>query len=246
MPPLSTPVETARHILESRLRHVAVIMDGNRRWAKQRLLPSLIGHKSGLEALKNLVHYTGEVGLEALTVYAFSTENWGRGAEEVGYLTRLFLDALAAELDHLHRENIRIRFIGNISAFPTALKELIRDAQSQTACNTGLRFQVAANYGARDELMRAMRALAHQVKQNRLQPEDITEARIRQCLDTQDLPDPDLLIRTGGDSRISNYLLWQLAYAELYFTDALWPDFSRKSFDAAIREFARRERRYGQ
>lgn len=228
------------------LKHVAIIMDGNRRWAKKKHLPTLMGHKKGVDALRTLVRYGSDHGLQALTVYAFSTENWQRSTEEVGYLIRLFVEALSMELADLHRNNVQIRFIGDLNAFPADLKKLIESAHAQTAENTGLKFQIAANYGGRQELTNAMRQLAEAVQQGRLQPADITEASIQQHLYTQALPDLDLLIRTGGDSRISNYLLWQCAYAEFYVTETLWPDFTPQAFEAAVASFADRERRYGQ
>ena len=240
----STPIPEL--IRQSRLRHVATIMDGNRRWAKQRHLPTLLGHKQGVDALRKLVRYASDCGLSALTVYAFSSENWQRGAEEVGYLMRLFLEALAAELDDLHANNVRIRFIGDLSALPPALLALIEHSHSRTAQNTGLQFQVATNYGGRQEITHAVQELGREIQAGRLQPGDISPELIESRLYTAGLPDLDLLIRTGGDHRISNYLLWQCAYTELYITETLWPDFSTQAFDAAVREFIRRERRYGQ
>lgn len=242
----SAQQETAQLIRESKLRHVAFIMDGNRRWAKKRFLPTLLGHKQGVDTLRNLVRYASDAGLEAMTVYAFSTENWQRSEDEVGYLMKLFLDVLAGELDALHRNNVRIRFIGDLSPLPAALHQLIQTAHGKTENNTGIQFQIATNYGGRQEITQAFQKLAKEVRNGTLQPEDISEALIGQTLYTQDLPELDMLVRTGGDMRISNYLLWQAAYAELYFTETLWPDFSTDAFDAAVREFARRERRYGQ
>ncbi len=233
-------------IQTSGLRHAAIIMDGNRRWAKQKGLPTLMGHRQGVEALKALVRYAGQVGLEALTVFAFSTENWQRGEEEVGYLMKLFLEALAAELDALHANDVRIRFIGDWQAFAPSLRALIETAHRQTAGNGGLRFQIAANYGGRQELVHACREIAREVKQGALDPEAITEATLAERLFTAPLPDPDVLIRTGGESRVSNYLLWQCAYAEFVSTPVLWPDFTPGAFDEIVREYARRERRYGQ
>lgn len=246
MSALASPLETQRRIAESRLRHVAVIMDGNRRWAKQRHWPTLMGHKQGVDTLKALVRYCGEVGLDALTVFAFSTENWQRSTDEVGYLMGLFVEALAAELDHLHQNQVRIRFIGDLSPFPPALQDLITTAHQKTADNTGLQFQIAANYGGRQDIIQAAQTLGRAIQAGQLQPDAITETLLGQHLYTQGLPDLDLLIRTGGDNRISNYLLWQAAYAELYFTPTLWPDFSPHAFDAAVETFAQRERRYGQ
>lgn len=237
--------ETARLIRESGLRHAAVIMDGNRRWAKARHLPTLLGHKQGVDALRTLVRYASDAGLSALTVYAFSTENWRRGAEEVGYLMRLFLEALAAELDDLHANNVRIRFIGDLSALPEALLALITQAHDKTADNTGLCFQVATNYGSRQEIAHAARALACEVQSGALKPEAITPELLETHLYTHGLPDLDLLIRTGGEQRVSNFLLWQGAYAELYVTDALWPEFSPEQFHLAVKDFARRQRRFG-
>ncbi len=228
------------------IQHVAVIMDGNRRWAKQKHLPTLMGHKKGVDALRTLVRYGSDHGLKALTVYAFSTENWQRSTEEVGYLMRLFVEALSLELDDLHRNNVQIRFIGDLSPFPKDLYELIQASHAKTAQNTGLKFQIAANYGGRQELIHVMRTLGEAIQQGHLSPADITEERIQSHLYTEGLPDLDLLIRTGGDSRISNYLLWQCAYAEFYVTETLWPDFSPKAFEQAVSEFAKRERRYGQ
>jgi undecaprenyl diphosphate synthase len=240
----ATDVDTL--IRSTGLRHVAIIMDGNRRWAKQKHLPTLVGHQQGVESLKTLVRYCGDVGLAALTVYAFSTENWNRGAEEVGYLMKLFLEALATELDRLHQNNVRIRFIGDLTAFPPALFELIRTAHAKTAANTGLQFQIAANYGGRHELVHVMQTLGKAIQTGALAPEDITEDSIRAHLYTHELPDPDLLIRTGGEYRTSNYLLWQCAYTEFYVTETLWPDFNTEAFDTAVQTFANRERRYGQ
>lgn len=233
-------------IRESKLRHVAIIMDGNRRWAKQKHLPTLMGHKQGVDSLKELVRYSGDIGLEALTVYAFSTENWQRGEEEVGYLMKLFLEALSAELERLHRNNVRIRFIGDLSAFPADLLNLIQTAHATTANNTGLKFQIAANYGGRHELVQVMQTLGRAIQSGELSPDAITEDLIQTHLYTANLPDPDLLIRTGGEYRTSNYLLWQCAYTEFYVTDTLWPDFKLAAFDQAIQTYAQRERRYGQ
>ncbi|WP_373532975.1 isoprenyl transferase [Vampirovibrio sp.] len=228
------------------LKHVAIIMDGNRRWAKQKLLPGLVGHKKGVDALRTLVRFGSDHGLQALTVFAFSTENWQRSTEEVGYLMRLFVEALSLELAELHRNNVQIRFIGELSGLPEDLRKLIQSAHTTTATNTGLNLQIATNYGGRQEITQAMQALGNDIAAGKLKPEDITEALIQSKLYTQDLPDLDLLIRTGGESRLSNYLLWQSAYAEFYVTETLWPDFSPAAFEKAVQSFAQRERRYGQ
>lgn len=246
MPSPSIASDISALVQESRLRHVAIIMDGNRRWAKQRFLPTLVGHKQGVDALKALVRYCGDIGIQALTVYAFSTENWQRSEEEVGYLMKLFLEALAAELEALHQNNVRIRFIGDLSSFSPALYNLIQAAHAKTENNTGLQFQIAANYGGRQEIINVMKQLGNDIQAGLLIPEQISEELVQNRLYTQGLPDLDLLIRTGGEYRISNYLLWQSAYSEIYVTDTLWPDFSPEVFNRAIEEFAHRERRYGQ
>ncbi len=227
------------------LRHVAIIMDGNRRWAKARNLPAAAGHGEGVKALRRIVEHAGGVGLKALTVYAFSTENWTRGEEEVGTLMNLFVQTIAREVDALHENRVCLRFIGDFTPFSKPLQEQIHQAMARTGDNTGLRFQVALNYGSRAELVRAVRTLAEAVARGEMSPADITAGRISDALDTQGLPDPDLLIRTGGEYRLSNYLLWQCAYTELYVTDALWPEFSPERFDGAIRDYARRQRRFG-
>jgi undecaprenyl diphosphate synthase len=242
---LADPTMVESLIRSGHLRHIALIMDGNRRWASQKHLPALAGHRQGVECLKNLVRQAGELGLEALTVYAFSTENWQRGEEEVGYLMRLFLEALSAELKQLAKNNVRIRFIGDLTALPANLQQLIEKAHQQTESNTGLRFQIAANYGAKQEVLQAVRLLAQDVQEGRLQPSDITEESLQAHFYTIGLPDPDLLIRTGGESRLSNYLLWQCAYAEFYVTETLWPDFDSEAFLQAVEDFAQRQRRYG-
>lgn len=241
-PVLSNP----ESLIESaRLRHIAIIMDGNRRWAKQRHLPALMGHRQGVECLKKLVRQAGELGLEALTVYAFSTENWQRGEEEVGYLMTLFVEALSAELNHLASNNVQIRFIGDLAALPANLQKLIETSHRETVSNTGLKLQIATNYGARQEIMQAIRSLAQEVQDGKVQPAEITEENLQAKFYTAGLPEPDLLIRTGGESRLSNYLLWQCAYAEFYVTETLWPDFDSDAFLAAVEDFAQRQRRYG-
>ena len=245
MPESSADLKAPATGAPSTVKHAAIIMDGNRRWAKSRHLPTLMGHREGVEALKTLVRHCGEIKLEALTGYAFSTENWQRGAEEVGYLMKLFLEALAAELDGLHANNVCIRFIGDLDAFAPELRALIETSHAKTAANTGLKFQIAANYGGRQEIVSAARTLAESVKAGTLTPQDITEQALAAHLYTADLPDLDVLIRTGGEQRISNYLLWQAAYAELISVPELWPDFSPAVFDRCLGEVAQRERRYG-
>ncbi len=240
------PPEVEALIQAKNLRHVALIMDGNRRWAKDRHLPKAAGHGEGVKTLKRLVSFAGEIRLEALTVYAFSTENWNRDKTEVEVLMKLFIQTIHQELDHLHKNNVRLRFIGDLSAFSDGLHQQIQEAMAHTENNTGLSLQIAMNYGSRNEMVQATQALAKQVQEGSLQPEDISETLFSQALYTHNLPDPDLLIRTGGEYRLSNYLLWQSAYAELYITDTLWPDFTPHVFMEALTEFSKRHRRYGQ
>ncbi|MBX2860440.1 MAG: isoprenyl transferase [Vampirovibrio sp.] len=240
-----TMSEMQQCIRDINLRHIAIIMDGNRRWAKEKHLPKELGHKQGVDALKNIVQYASDIGLDALTVYAFSTENWSREKPEVGYLLKLFLQALSRELEDLHRNQVRIQFIGDLTPFPEELRQMLQTSMEKTSENNGLTFQVAINYGSRAELTRAAKILAQQVKEGELEPEEITETQIQKQLYTHAVPDPDLLIRTGGESRWSNYLLWQCAYAEFYVTEKLWPEFSLTEFNQAILEYQNRERRYG-
>ena len=230
---------------QGRVRHVAIIMDGNRRWAKSRGLPTLLGHQQGVESLKTLVRHTNALGLSLLTVYAFSTENWHRPPEEVDALLTLFMQALIAELPEMQAEQVRLRFIGAMAAFSAPLQAMITEATDSTAGNTGLTLQVALNYGSRAELVQVARTLAEQVRDGTLDPEAIDEACFAEGLNTANQPDPDLMIRTGGDERLSNYLLWQCAYAELCFLPVLWPDFSPAEFDAAVWACLKRDRRFG-
>ncbi len=244
-PETVTRSEMKQLVQEANLRHVAFIMDGNRRWAQDKHLPKVMGHHLGVETLKSLVRYAGEIGLEAMTVYAFSTENWNRDVEEVGALMQLFLQALSKELDALHANQVRLRFIGDLTPLPADLRRLMEQAMAKTAANTGLKFQVATNYGSRAELVQAARNLAQAVQAGELTLDEITEERFANQLYTAGLPDPDLLVRTGGESRWSNYLLWQCAYAEFYVTPLMWPEFSVTEMNRAIWEFVQRERRFG-
>ena len=228
------------------LDHVAIIMDGNRRWADCRGLPRLMGHREGVKTLKDLVKYTGANGLKYLTVYAFSSENWNRTAEEVNYLLELFAAVVRDELDEINDNNVRLTFLGQLNGMPAVLRQSFESAMEKTAHNKGLSLQVAINYGARAEITEAVQQIAAEVKAGRLSVEDIDADRISSCLYTRNIPDPDLIIRTGGEMRLSNYLLWQAAYAELYVTSVLWPEFSPSEFEKAISEFTRRDRRYGE
>lgn len=220
-------------------RHVCVIMDGNGRWAKKRLLPRVMGHKRGLTALENLAARCAELGVEYLTVFAFSTENWRRPEDEVSFLMKLFLQALGGKVAKMHQNNLRLKVIGNRSRFPAAIVEGIEAAERLTADNTGLTLTVAADYGGRWDILQAANRLIAEGKS------EITEDDLSRCLSLAEAPEPDLFIRTGGETRISNFMLWQMAYAEFYFTDALWPDFDAAEFDRAISSFRVRERRFG-
>ena len=220
-------------------RHIAIIMDGNGRWAKKRFLPRVAGHKRGLDAVRDTVKACSELGVEFLTLFAFSTENWRRPEEEVSFLMELFFVALEREVERLHRNNIRLKIIGSRERFSTAILARIDAAESLTAANTGLTLTIAADYGGRWDVLQAVARLQAQgVAQ-------IDEAALAANLSTAYAPEPDLFIRTGGEQRISNFLLWQLAYSELYFTDLLWPDFDRKALHDALASFHSRERRFG-
>jgi undecaprenyl diphosphate synthase len=225
--------------------HVAIVMDGNGRWAKRRGLPRHAGHKAGTDSVRTIIEESVRLGVQALTLFAFSSENWRRPRSEVNLLMELFITALQREVRRLHANNIRLRVIGDISPFPAKLQDRIKKAEELTAGNEALMLQIAANYGGRWDIVQAARYAAQQVKRGQLEPEDIDEARLAGGLTMAGLPDPDLFIRTGGDQRISNFLLWQSAYTELYFTDVLWPDFGAEAYQLALQDFARRQRRFG-
>lgn len=226
-------------------KHVAVIMDGNGRWAKRQGLPRIMGHKRGVDALKDLLRCCKDWGIQALTAYAFSTENWGRPLEEVDFLMTLFERVLRIELREMVRENVQIRFVGNLNALPRSLQLEIERSMADTQHNRDIQFTVATNYGGRQEILQATQAIAHQIKQGLVQPEEIDEALFESHLYTAGICDPDLLIRTSGEMRISNFLLWQLAYAEIYITETLWPDFDRSEFHRALCSYQERDRRFG-
>lgn len=225
--------------------HVAIIMDGNGRWAKKRLLPRNMGHRQGAKVLEQICRDAAELGIRYLTVYAFSTENWKRSTEEVTGIMNLLRSYLANCVERASKDGLRIRVIGDRSALDADIVEMLEHAEQETAKYDKLDFTIALNYGGRDELRRASVKLAKQVQQGVLSPDQITEELISQTLDTAELPDPDLLIRTSGELRLSNYLIWQLAYAEFYFTDTLWPDFDMESLKEAVRYYNGRERRFG-
>jgi len=226
-------------------RHVAIIMDGNGRWAKQRLMPRVAGHRAGVESLRSIIQRCGELGVEALTLFAFSSENWRRPEKEVGMLMELFFVALQRETKRLNERNVHLRVIGDLSRFSDKLQKEIRKAEERTRDNTGLLLAVAANYGGRWDITQAVQKLALQVEAGEMTAAAVDETMIQQQLCLADMPEPDLFIRTGGEQRISNFLLWQLAYSELYFTDVLWPDFDKQQLDAALEWFAGRQRRFG-
>jgi undecaprenyl diphosphate synthase len=220
-------------------------MDGNGRWATARGLPRVAGHRQGAEAVRRTVVAAAELGIPYLTLFGFSAENWKRPTAEVDELMRLLRLFLRSRMAELHQNGVRLRVIGDMSRLPQDVVALIRGAENLTADNTGLNLTVALSYGSRQEITQMARRLAGEAAAGRLRPEDIGEATIAECLETVGIPDPDLLIRTSGEKRLSNFLLWQVAYAELVFVDTLWPDFGRADLEEAIREFRRRERRYG-
>ncbi|MFN3926891.1 MAG: isoprenyl transferase [Pseudanabaenaceae cyanobacterium] len=225
--------------------HIAVIMDGNGRWAQKRGLPRIIGHRKGVEVLKDILRCCRDWGIAILTVYAFSTENWHRPQQEVDFLMVLFEHMLRQELAEMQQEGVRLQFVGDLEPLPASLRQEIAHAQAVTQTNQGIRFNVAINYGSRHEIVRVCRQIAYKVQSHQLQPEDIDENLIAQHLDTANHTDPDLLIRTSGEMRLSNFLLWQMAYTEMYFTPTLWPDFNRHELHLALKEYQSRHRRFG-
>ncbi|MGV8844228.1 MAG: polyprenyl diphosphate synthase [Pseudomonas sp.] len=236
---------TAKKIPQSVPRHVAIIMDGNNRWAKKRLLPGVAGHKAGVDAVRAVIEVCAEAGVEVLTLFAFSSENWRRPAEEVGALMELFLSALHRESKKLHKNAINLRIIGDRSRFHPELQAAMRKAEALTCEHRGFVLQIAANYGGQWDIVQAAQQLAREVQAGQLQPEQITTELLEGHLVTGGLPLPDLCIRTGGEHRISNFLLWQLAYAELYFSDLFWPDFKHEAMRIALADYATRQRRFG-
>jgi undecaprenyl diphosphate synthase len=226
-------------------RHIAVIMDGNGRWAQRRRRPRAVGHRAGARAVNLCIDFCLEEGIEALTLFAFSSENWGRPEEEVGALMKLFMNALDREVGELDRRGVRIRFIGERERFNPPIRARMEAAERQTRGNTRLALTIAASYGGRQDIAAAARSLAEDVAAGRLQPEQIDEALFASRVALADLPPPDLFIRTGGDVRVSNFMLWQLAYTELWFTETLWPELDAATLRRAIEDYASRERRFG-
>jgi undecaprenyl diphosphate synthase len=233
-------------VIKTNLRHIAIIMDGNRRWAKLKNLPSMIGHKEGVKALKKTIQTASDWGIKYLTVYAFSTENWGRKQDEVEFLMSLLNDTIKNELRELFEKNVRARIIGDLEPLSKPLRATLSKAEEDTKNNTGLNLQIAINYGARNEITHAVKRIFNDIKEGKItKPEQITDRLISDYLYTAGIPDPDLLIRTGGENRISNYLLWQIAYTEMHITPKYWPEFGEEALTEAINSFAERNRRFG-
>lgn len=226
-------------------RHLAVVMDGNGRWARRRGLPRRAGHRAGVPVTRRLVESCSRYGVEVLTLFAFSSENWARPDAEVSYLMELFLRTLDRELARLHDNGVRLHFVGEVDSFPTALQRRMRDAEQLTRANSGMHLVLAVGYGGRWDIVQGVRRLAHKVREGMLEPDGIEAADLAAELSLGELPEPDLFLRTGGEQRISNFLLWHLAYTELYFTDTLWPDFGDGELEAALRWFTNRRRRFG-
>ena len=230
---------------KTNLKHIAVIMDGNRRWAKERLLPSAAGHKKGVDALSDTLKACIDFGVKYLTVYAFSTENWKRTEEEVGFLLELLAKTIIDEIPEFNKNGVKVKFIGDRVSLKKEIVDVIQKGEKETAHNQKLTLQIAFNYGARQEITNAVKIIATKVQNGELLLDEICENTFNEFLYTKDIPDPDLLIRTGGEKRISNYLLWQCAYSEIYVTDTYWPEFGKKALSDAIIEFNNRNRRFG-
>lgn len=233
--------EITQIVKDTSLSHIAIIMDGNRRWAKKHFLPSMMGHKKGVDALKNITRACDDFGVKYLTLYAFSTENWNRKKEEVDFLMDLLGTTLKNEIKELNENNVKMNFIGDLTRLSENLQNILAESKEMTKNNTGVVLSVAINYGARDEIVHAVKNII----EDKVEKDKITTELISKYLYTNPIPDPDLLIRTSGEKRISNYLLWQIAYSEIYITDTLWPDFDKCALGGAIKEFALRQRRWG-
>ena len=226
-------------------KHVAIIMDGNGRWAQKRGLPRVAGHKAGVETVRSVITTCVKKGIEVVTLFAFSSENWRRPEKEVTLLMGLFLMALQREVKKLHKNGVRLKIVGDVSAFDDKIKKSIIKAEELTKNNKTLVLNIAANYGGQWDITQSVKSLAIKIEAGELKADEITSELISQNLSMSDLPEPDLFIRTGGEQRISNFLIWQLAYSELYFTDTLWPDFNKEAFELALNSFAGRQRRFG-
>lgn len=226
--------------------HIVVVMDGNGRWAKKRLMPRTAGHHAGVKSTRKVVEECVKAKIQALTIFAFSSENWKRPEQEVSSLMELFVSTLQTEVESLHKQNVRVRFIGECSAFSETLQQKINAAIELTINNTGLQLNIAVNYGGRWDIAEACKIIASKVQSGELQLDDVNAELVNEYINLRELPEPDLFIRTGGEKRISNFLIWQLAYTELYFTDVLWPDFKSEDFADALNWYAARQRRFGQ
>ena len=239
---MNTDIEDSDQLLP---RHIAVVMDGNGRWANKRHLPRAAGHKAGVNATRKIVENCAKNGIQALTVFAFSSENWNRPEAEVSNLMALFITTISGEVKKLHKKNVCVKFIGDRSRFSEKLQKSINESEVLTGNNTGLHLNIAANYGGRWDVVNACKSLAAEIQDNKKTIDEIDESLFESYLSLSDVPAPDLFIRTGGEQRISNFLIWQLAYTELYFVDTLWPDFSDENFTAALSWFTGRQRRFG-
>lgn len=238
-------IDDLNHAETGNPRHIAIIMDGNGRWAQKRFMPRAVGHQAGVRAVRKIVEYCAMQKIEVLTLFAFSSENWRRPEEEVSLLMSLFMSTLQREVNKLHRNNIRLKFIGDRSAFSEKLQNKMAESEAQTQDNNALTLVIAANYGGHWDMCQAFRKVMDKIAIGELKNQAIDEQLINQYLSTAGLPDPDLFIRTGGEQRVSNFMLWQLAYTEMYFTATLWPDFDQNSLEEAIKSFKGRQRRFG-
>lgn len=245
METISKDQEIIDIVKETNLKHIAIIMDGNRRWAKEKNLPSAFGHKKGVDSLKATMRACDDYGIKYLTVYAFSTENWNRKKEEVDFLMNLLGETIKNELKEMHENGVVISFIGDLTKLSPKLQGILSHAVDVTKNNTGVHLQIAFNYGSRDEIVHAVKNISQKVKSGELKLEDISEETISNNLYTKEIPDPDLLIRTGGEMRVSNYLLWQIAYSEFLVIKKYWPEFDKQTLAEAVIEFKHRQRRYG-
>lgn len=245
METISKDQEIIDIVKETNLKHIAIIMDGNRRWAKEKNLPSAFGHKKGVDSLKATMRACDDFGIKYLTVYAFSTENWNRKKEEVDFLMNLLGETIKNELKEMHKNGVVISFIGDLTKLSPKLQGILSHAVDVTKNNTGVHLQIAFNYGSRDEIVHAVKNISQKVKSGELKIEDISEETISNNLYTKEIPDPDLLIRTGGEMRVSNYLLWQIAYSEFLVIKKYWPEFDKQTLAEAVIEFKHRQRRYG-
>ncbi|MEI8377979.1 MAG: isoprenyl transferase [bacterium] len=237
---------TTKELVEKTdLKHIAIIMDGNRRWAKERNLPTAAGHQKGVESLKNVVRLADSFGIKYITVYAFSTENWKRTQEEVSFLMNLLYKTLKNEINEMMKEGVKIKIIGDLETLDKKLKDILHNSMEKSKDNTGVNLQIAINYGSQHEILAAVKNIAQKVKNEELTLDEITTATISDNLYTKGIPDPDILVRTGGEQRISNYLLWQIAYSEIYVTEKFWPEYDKTELEKTVEEFARRSRRFG-